>query len=371
MQISLLDETCAAEWNALSEAEASFSMMQSWDWGEAKKQLGWDAYRVAIMDGGNIIAGAQILVKGLPLGIGSLSYVPRGPIGHWTNPEIARLLFDELHRVARQKRAIFLKVEPGVVASSINKSLFIDLGFRNSSVVNQPCTTIIMDISPAPEMILRNMRDSTRRKIQSTERKGVTSRIGTIDDLVTFYKLMQITAQRAGFALRSFDYYKTEYLTFAQKGQAALFLAEYQGQILAAHIVYAVGKHAAFFHQASNNEASSLNPNCLLVWEEIKWAKSKGCSTYDLWGIPDEIGELVTLEKEIPAAERTDGLWGVYRFKSGFSKNIVNYISSLDYVYSPFLYKVISNKLINQNTYERFSVWLDKHIPRRGIRIKP
>jgi lipid II:glycine glycyltransferase (peptidoglycan interpeptide bridge formation enzyme) len=346
------------------EQEPSFSMMQSWEWGEVKKQLGWDVFRVAVIEAGIIAAGAQILVKRLPLEIASLAYVPRGPAGNWRQPEIARLLFGQIHRVARQNHSVFLKVEPAGTAAPEIHTLFAELGFRKSTITNQPAATIIMDISSEDERILRGMRDSTRRKIPAAERKGVTVRRGGMADLSAFYRLMQVTARRTGFTLRDFHYYETEFQTFAQTGRAALFLAEYQGHTLAAHIVYTFGRHAAFFHQASDTEIANLNPNCLLVWEEIKWAKTKGCCTFDLWGIPDEIAQYIASGQE-PDPNRTDGLWGVYRFKSGFSKNIVCYLGAMDYVYSPFLYRALTNKILNQKTFEQISSWMDTHLFRR------
>jgi lipid II:glycine glycyltransferase (peptidoglycan interpeptide bridge formation enzyme) len=135
-------------------------------------------------------------------------------------------------------------------------------------------------------------------------------------------------------------------------------MALYQGELLAVRTAFYFGKHAAEFHAGSLDSPANLRPNYLLVWEAIKWAKEQGCCTYDLWGIPDEVGQAVSEGKEPPVSDRTDGLWGVYRFKSGFSKNIVFYIGAYDYVYVSSLYKLITNKFINANTLERIAAWM-------------
>jgi lipid II:glycine glycyltransferase (peptidoglycan interpeptide bridge formation enzyme) len=298
--------------------------------------------RVAVNHEGTLVAGAQVLVRRLPLGMGSVAYVPHGPVGRWHDEGVARTLFDAVHSVARHSRAVFLKIEPATPDRADVRGLLGRLGFRESTFANQPLATIVMDIDGDAETVLRGMRDSTRRKIRSAERKGVTVRHGTPEDLGAFYDLMRSTAARTGATLRSFEYYRTEYETFATKDRAALLLADYGGQTLAAHIAYAQGEHAAFFHQASSGTRSNLNPNVLLVWEQVKWAKSKGCRTHDLWGIPDEIGRLVSRGEELPL-DRTDGLWGVYRFKSGFSRNIVGRLGSFDYVYSPVAYALMAS----------------------------
>jgi lipid II:glycine glycyltransferase (peptidoglycan interpeptide bridge formation enzyme) len=358
MEVLLVDDTQAGQWDGLARAAPSFLLMQSWDWGNVKRALGWEPYRVAVADSGVLVAGAQMLVRTLPTGVASVAYVPCGPIGEWTRPETAAPLFAALHDIARSKRAAFLKVEPSALADSEARSILAEQGFVPSSTANQPRATIVMDVSPEPEVILRSMRDSTRRKIGSTERKGVAVRLGTHDDLPVFYDLMKVTAARAGFPLRSYEYFDTEFTTMDRAGGAAILLAEFEGQPVAAHIAYSFGPHVAFLHQASAPGPSALNPNCLLVWRFVEWAKSKGCTTFDLWGIPDETAEIIAAGGELPT-DRTDGLWGVYRFKSGFSKNVITYVPSHDYVYSRVLHGLASVGAQNQATLERVSAWLD------------
>jgi lipid II:glycine glycyltransferase (peptidoglycan interpeptide bridge formation enzyme) len=138
-----------------------------------------------------------------------------------------------------------------------------------------------------------------------------------------------------------------------------LLIASYQDKLLAVHMAYRFGEHAAFFHGGSNIDTAKLHPNHLLVWEAIKWAKEQNCCTYDLWGIPDEVGQASYEGLKLPISNRTDNLWGVYQFKSGYSKNVAYYIGAYDYVYNPPIYKLITNRFFNLNTMDRFSVMLD------------
>jgi lipid II:glycine glycyltransferase (peptidoglycan interpeptide bridge formation enzyme) len=65
------------------------------------------------------------------------------------------------------------------------------------------------------------------------------------------------------------------------------------------------------------------------------WARERGCTSYDLWGIPDEAGED---EEDMEEVLGRGGLWGVYRFKRGFGGKVVRHSPSYDYVYSPVPY---------------------------------
>jgi lipid II:glycine glycyltransferase (peptidoglycan interpeptide bridge formation enzyme) len=77
-------------------------------------------------------------------------------------------------------------------------------------------------------------------------------------------------------------------------------------------------------------------PTYLLQWEAMRWARASGCVEYDLWGVPDADEEI--LEEQFTG--RSDGLWGVYRFKRGFGGRLRRAPGPWDRVYRPFLYNL-------------------------------
>lgn len=347
------------QWNDFVAEAPDFSLLQSYEWGEFKEQLGWKAIRLAARQEGRITAAAQLLIKPAPLGLFSVGYVPRGPLVDWEDRTTTTALLEALHGESRRHRAIFTKIEPPVLHSTEAHGCLQQYGFRASPYANQPRATIAVDLTQDLDTILLQMRKQTRRDIRRAGRKGVTVRRGSLEDLPAFYKLMEITGQRGEFSPRMREYYRHEWQTFARSKQSVLLMAFYQDQLLAMQMAYYFGKHAAAFHGASSREHTKLCPNHLLVWEAIKWAKALGCETYDLWGIPPEVGQAVHEGREPPTPRRTDGLWGVYHFKSGFSKDIVYYVGAYDSVYFPFLYRLITNKFLNPNRLDQIAVWLD------------
>src|SRR5512143_432784 len=136
--MNVLEVTAARmrEWETLVQRESSFSMLQSWERGSFKHRLGWQVFRVAVEDAGELVAGAQMLVRPLPLGL-SLAYVPRGPVGSWRDPRVAQRLFAELCRLARNQGAVFLKVEPAARPDSPAIALLEASGFQRSAATNQ------------------------------------------------------------------------------------------------------------------------------------------------------------------------------------------------------------------------------------------
>ena len=76
-------------------------------------------------------------------------------------------------------------------------------------------------------------------------------------------------------------------------------------------------------------------PTYLLQWEAMRWAAARGCTEYDLWGIPD------AAEADLEAGfnSQSDGLWGVYRVKRGFGGEIRRSVGAYEKAYRPLLYR--------------------------------
>jgi peptidoglycan pentaglycine glycine transferase (the first glycine) len=329
--------TSAAAWDAPLLARHGH-LLQSWAWGELKGRFGWSAVRVRTPAGD---AAAQILFRRLPLGL-SLAYIPRGPAVEWVSDEQCRTLFALIHAEVKKRRAILLKVEPdlwGPDSSLDSPQATAAVNFLKTSAfipadTIQPRTSLVIDLSSDEAALLAAMKQKTRYNIRLAEKKGVTIRQGRTEDVTTFYQLAQITAARDSFGVHSLDYYRAAYDIFAPD-RCALLVAEFEGRPLAALMAFRFGREAYYFYGASANEQRNLMAPYLLQWEAIRWAKSQGCTHYDLWGIPD--ADPVTLEAEF--GQRHDGLWGVYRFKRGFGGQWVQSIGAFDYVYSPLLYQ--------------------------------
>lgn len=311
-------------------------LLQSWQWGQFKAAFGWQAVRVGVADEGHLVAGAQVLLRPLPFFPHlSIAYIPKGPVLDFGHREMAEALWSAIHHLARQKRAILLKIEPELPDSPVAAKQLQTWGFRPGRTV-QPRSTIHIDLRASLDEILARMKPKTRYNVRLAARKDVLVREGTAEDLPLFYRLMKVTGRRDGFAVHSRDYYETAYRLFVPTGLARLFLATYQDEVIAGLMAFAFGRRAWYLYGASADKERHRMPNHLLQWEAIRWAKQQGCLTYDLWGIPDEVGAEPEKYKST-VTNHPGGLWGVYRFKQGFGGQIVRYVGAYDYTYRPAL----------------------------------
>ncbi|NPV07564.1 MAG: peptidoglycan bridge formation glycyltransferase FemA/FemB family protein [Anaerolineae bacterium] len=316
-------------WNSRLQHLPGASLLQTTQWGQLKSEFGWQALRHESGAG-----MAQVLFRHTP--IGRLAYVPLGPVCR--SPSRLPVMIEELHRLCRSRGAFALKLEPNFRHNDPAVVLLRSLGFRPAFQSVQPRSTAVVDISAGEEEALARMKPKTRYNIRLAERRGVQVRQGTADDLETFARLMEETSRRDGFGVHPPRYYRRAYELFAPEGMARLFVAEYRSEPLAAVMVFAFAGVAHYLYGASSDRHRNLMPNYALQWHALRWARECGCHHYDLWGVPDEVGQnpAAYLDVEVPTGE---GLWGVWRFKRGFGVEVVRRAGAWDYVYDRLAYR--------------------------------
>src|SRR5512147_166455 len=116
------EHASGAEWDDLV-GRLGGQPFQAWAWGELKSHFGWQPYRLSAADGRG---GAQLLVR--PYRGLAVAYVPRGPIAAADGSVDAGLL-EEIVRVARSRRAAFVRFEPGV-AQDVPGAATLDAALR-------------------------------------------------------------------------------------------------------------------------------------------------------------------------------------------------------------------------------------------------
>lgn len=337
------------QWNQALRSLPAAHILQTWEWGEFKRiTTGWQPIRIAYKRDGRVVAAASIGIRRIgPLNV---IYVPKGPALDYSDSLLAAEVIDHLQRVARHNRAIWLKIDPDLIAATglpvgdviddptggaqgesrdVVGLRFMgelrDRRWRFSADQVQFRNTIIVDLMRDADSILAGMNQSTRRKIRIAEKEGVTVRAGTLDDLPLLYDLYRVTGERDDFLIRPREYYELAWRAFMEAGLAQPLIAELNGTAIAHVILFHFGRKCWYFYGASSNDARDAMPNYLLQWEAIQWAHAHGYSQYDMWGAPDVFNE-------------SDRLWGVYNFKRGFRGVVTRHIGAWDYAPFPPLY---------------------------------
>ena len=70
-------------------------------------------------------------------------------------------------------------------------------------------------------------------------------------------------------------------------------------------------------------------PNYLMQWEMIRWAIETNCRIYDFRGVSGYLDE-------------SNPLYGIYRFKKGFSGELTEFIGEMNLVIKPFAFQLVT-----------------------------
>lgn len=332
LKTRLIDESERERYNSFVSRSPKGHILQSYEWGEVKARTGWVPLRLVVENGRDIVASVSILERNVPALKRKIFYAPRGPVLDYGDTELFDFLLDKVRSLASQRRAFVLKIDPDIPSSNKEVVEYLSSrGFRaqmnNDFEGIQPRYVFRLDITRDLEEIFSSMHSKTRYNVRLAMRKGVTVKDKcTKEDLRTFYEILKVTAQRDNFLIRSYGYFETLWECLVEKGLAKLFLAEYKGKAIAGTLAFIFGDKAWYIYGASSNEHRNVMPNYLLQWTMIEWAKENGCRIYDFRGVPGNLSP-------------DNPLYGLYRFKKGFSGEYVEFIGEFDLPYSPFVYQ--------------------------------
>ncbi len=347
-----------AEWNSVISALPQPHLLQTWEWGQAKAQYGWQPLpQLWLNEKKEIIAAALVLKRTGPVGVFparlSMLYVPRGPLMDWQNEPLRSRVLADLAHLAYSQGAIFLKIDPdvplgagvpgqpGTSACELGKDVINSLqksGWQFSDDQVQFRNTVVVDLTPDENQLLAKMKQKTRYNIRLAVRKGVNIRPGRATDLGLLYRMYADTSLRDGFVIREENYYRMLWGKFmaskagSQSPVAEPLIAEVDGEPVAALLFFRFARKAWYMYGMSREVHREKMPNYLLQWEAMRRAKAHGCTLYDLWGAPDEFNE-------------DDPMWGVYRFKEGLGGQVVRHIGAWDLAVHKLLFRLYNQAL--------------------------
>lgn len=307
---------------------------QSINWAKLKKE--WKHEIVTVEDkNGNINGSMLLLIRKLPFFKKTIVYSPRGPVCDIHDEKIFNELIQKAEKVVKKNKGFILKMDPDILNSDM---IFKDIAKKNGfkiieklkdiNKVLQPRIVFRLNLKDKTEdEIFKNFHSKTRYNIRLAAKKGVTIREGTRADLNKLEELMKITGQRDGFPIRTKEYFEELYDVLGSDCVRILF-ADYQNEPIACTLSFLYGDKVWYMYGASSNEHRNLMSTYLLQWEGIKWALENNCNIYDFRGIC--------------AIDENTKNEGLYRFKKGFSPDLVEF-TEIYKIYNYFMYFIFEH----------------------------
>lgn len=292
--------------------------VQSWEWGEFRKETGNEVVRLGLYDGNKLESTSQITLHKLPGLKSKIGALIKGP-------EPKRDLLHALKDLAKQESLIFIKMEPNLEKNKTYINNLKDEGAVPGKTLFTP-TTFWIDLTKDEEEMMMDFHSKTRYNIRYAKRKGVEVGEDNSDEAFERYvQLTRKTVERQGFYAHTEDYHRLmwkylhkDIVKMDEEPIARLLTATYKGEILTTWILFVWHDFLYYPYGASTLKQRNVQANNLMMWEAIRYGKRLGLKTFDLWG--REEGE------------------GFTRFKEGYNPRVVQFLGTWDLVTSPLYY---------------------------------
>lgn len=255
----------------LKSSGANNSFAQSWAWGDILLAEGKRVERLAVVEGGQVLAQAQVVYSAIPFGW-QYAFCPQGPVVSSQFTAHSSQIYKCLWQYLSDKKCIFFRIEPEI------KTENLELRTIKTIDINPPAT-LILDLNKTEAELLSGMHQKTRYNIHLAEKKNL--QIKSDKNLEVFWNLMNKTGSRDKFSLHHKSHYE-KVLASPLTSQ----LTAYEKEVPVACAVFALfGNTFTYLYGASDYAHRDLMAPYLLQWEGVKMGKKSGCKWYDFFGV--------------------------------------------------------------------------------------
>ncbi len=218
----------------------------------------------------------RILIKKVPL-LGNIIKIQRCD----TVP------FEEIEKIAKRERTLFAIVEAAVTTENPNypqlKADFKQKGYKNLKLKLCPTKTSYLDLTKSTDELFANFASDVKRSIKQNQNRGVT--VKSADSFEKIYPLLQEAGKRRHFFVQRLPNWKKQWGGFGTK--AKVILAYKDGELLGGNMLLVTPPVAFGLFLPTTSTGRNCKVASTLLWEGLKIAKTKGCTTFDLEGVYD------------------------------------------------------------------------------------
>lgn len=327
-EISISTIDSEKDWESFLSKHPEANFLQSWQWGEFHSAIGHKIHRTGFYNDDELVGTMLSIVEDAKRG--RYLTVPGGPIIDWQDTNQIKIFVEEIRRLVKSERCVFVRIRPQLESNEFSKYIFQKNGFISAPTHLHAELTSQIDITKSEDELMANMRKATRYEV----RKAVSQRIKVTstdnpEAIKRFYKLQLMTSERQHFVPFSYNFLYEQFKAFSKAWKVLLYSAEFENKLLAQAFVIFYGQEAAYHYGASTDDGRKYPGAYLIQWEAIKEAKKRGMKKYNLWGVS-------------PENQKDHRFFGLSIFKRGFGGTDFEYLHAQDLVINSLWYLVSS-----------------------------
>lgn len=324
MKIEIREAESKKDWDAFVTSHEEANFLQSWDFYEFQKARNNEIVRrIAEVDGkivGAYAGEVEHAKRGRHLAVAG------GPILDWKDKKLVKAIFDDMKQEGKRLKCEFVRVRPQLELSDKSKAIFKEHGFKKAPMYLSVEYAGVLDLTKSEEEIMAGMRQRLRRALRKAKKNNIeVVRSTDPKDMKSFCDIQRETAKRHNFYAFSDDFLTKQFTAFATNDEAVLYIAKYEGEILAENMMIFYGNEVSYHYGVSSELGTKLSGAPLLHVTCMEDARKRGIKRYNLWGI---VGENETKHR----------FYGVSEFKRGFGPQELKYLPAQDLILNKFQY---------------------------------
>lgn len=260
---------------------------------------------VLLRAGGEVVAGALMMVQSLPFKLGAIVVSKSGPfLKDSSRPDAEAVYAASIEALVEEydhKRHLMISVLPRASCGATNTEFahLNALGFRAGAQLKFP-KRYMVNLRLSDEDQRKSFSQKWRYHLNKSMKAELEFERADADQLLEFDALYQAMTDRKNFAdYSAYDDTIKPLMEMEDKRlRPELFFVRHQGEIIAGALIFKAGETAVYLYGATNDQALPLRAGYFLHWQIIRWLRDNTeANWYDLGG--------------------SDGFQGLHQFKKG------------------------------------------------------
>jgi lipid II:glycine glycyltransferase (peptidoglycan interpeptide bridge formation enzyme) len=276
----------AEKWSAALAPSPDLSLLQTWEYGEAKAQTGpWSAERAVLLSDGRELAAAQVLVRKAPLGRGGLAWLSRGPVVLGETDDGSRLeMLQALREHWVAERGLYMRAAPTASFGDIPNASMVRAGLRETQTPGWVSTRL--DLRPSLPDLRSGFKQKWRNALNKAERLGVEVGGGTdAQPFERFVAAYDGEEPALGYRRTVTGHLLRALQDLLPPERKLITLEAILGDRPVSWMVLArYGTTGEYLASVNTADGRSSNAGQRLMWEAVCTLKSEGVLSLDLGG---------------------------------------------------------------------------------------
>jgi hypothetical protein len=206
----------------------------------------------------------------------------RNGLGQKRRRAVLTAVRDEIFARARNGICLEVRIALSSMApalrgpSSPRVNPLLEIGWDNTLT-----QTWVVDLRGGREAVWKQMEGRARTAVRKAEKAGLKVREASSGDRGVYYRLHQETYRRTGVTPHSEDYFAIIWDRFLSSGLARVWVAELDGEPVAAENFGIYKQAAIYWTGAENTKGLEVEANSFLQWTAMQWMLNNGIEWYE------------------------------------------------------------------------------------------